>query len=733
MTYRDRQLEVARWDLQVTEASGHIHNELHGPTGNSVQAAEIQGGVHVYQTMVSALPIPCQLPPAVTHFTGRGEDVDQLDALLAGDSTCRPKAAVISAIAGTAGVGKTALAVHWGHRVRDQFPDGQLYVNLRGFDSAIPLSPEQVLDGFLRALDIPVQKIPKDIQALTGLYRAVLSNRRVLVVLDNAKSAEQVRPLLPNSQNCMVIVTSRNRLAGLVARDGATRIALDLLTPNDALALLRRIIGGHRVEAEPTAAAELVKRCACLPLALRITAERIATRPHLPLTQLAAELASEQHRLNVLAADDDEDTAIRAVFSWSYQALSPDAARVFRLLALHVGTSVSVATAAALTACTVAEVRYSLETLNSVHLIEESDHGRYRYHDLLRAYAAERVRVEDVDEERARAIVRMLRWYLYTANNACRTLIPQRAALVLDAPTDDCHPQLFHHAREALRWCRIERTNLVAAVQRAMTIEEYAIAWTLPVVLWDFFYLDMHSADWITAHSIGVKGAAQIRDRHGEAWSLVGLGLAHCRHETFEQALDYVERGMSVARELKDKQIGSFAMHVTGNIHMARGDLEGAVRHYQSALAAHRELGDRWWEAATLGNLAAAHWKLRQIKKSIEYARRAISLSRAISDQWIEGMALLYLGEANRKLGRLSDSMACAQRALVIHREFGHRWGEAHALYSLGKTASVMGQLSVVRPYWREALEIFEEISVSDAIKVRTRLRALEAQLGREK
>ncbi|MDQ3886766.1 MAG: NB-ARC domain-containing protein, partial [Actinomycetota bacterium] len=302
---------------------------LHAPTptamgrGASSQAhAPPTGSVPVPES------VPRQLPVDVRHFTGRVAELAKLDILLAQDDTARPAAMVISAVAGTAGVGKTALVVHWAHRVRDCFPDGQLFMNLRGYGPDSPMTAERALEGFLRALNVPVEQIPAGLEARAALYRSLLDGRRVLIVLDNASSAEQVRPLLPGSPSCRVVITSRSRLSGLIARDGASRVTMDLLPPAEAIALLRDVIGDNRVAAESEAAAELAKRCAYLPLALRIAAERAVTHPHVPLTDLTDELAVEHDRLDLFAADEEEDeaTALRAVFSWSYRALPAEAA-----------------------------------------------------------------------------------------------------------------------------------------------------------------------------------------------------------------------------------------------------------------------------------------------------------------------------------------------------------------------------------------------------------------------
>ncbi|GLW65119.1 hypothetical protein Arub01_33630 [Actinomadura rubrobrunea] len=379
---------------------------------------------------------PCQLPGAVRDFVGRTAERRALTRLL---DECG-RGAVIAVITGTAGVGKTALAVHWGRQMRDRFPDGQLYVNLRGADPEPPMPPRHALTQMLQAMGVPAAAIPTGLEQQAAQLRSLLEGRRVLVVLDNAADAGQVRPLLPGAPGCMTLVTSRNRLSGLVALDDAEPIGLDRPSPAEAVALLRRVLGDEQVDAEPEAAVELADRCACLPLALRVAAERAASRPpFLSLADVASELADERSRLDLLDADD-ERTSVRDVFSWSYAKLAPETARAFRLLALHPGPEIEVHAAAALLDEPLDDTRRLLTALVRVHLLEECGRDRYRYHDLLRIYAAERAREEESDEDRAAAVRRVLGWYFNTAD-AVRPLISSSGpSVALDTAGAACRP-----------------------------------------------------------------------------------------------------------------------------------------------------------------------------------------------------------------------------------------------------------------------------------------------------
>ncbi|ONI92319.1 hypothetical protein ALI22I_04450 [Saccharothrix sp. ALI-22-I] len=316
----------------------------------------------------------------VRGFVGRDAELAELDNLLS-----TGEAAVISAVAGTAGVGKTALAVRWAHRVRERFPDGQLYVDLRGYGPDQPVSPEDALAGFLRALDLEGAAIPQDLAERAARFRTLVARSRMLILLDNARTVEQLRPLLPGGSSCFVVVTSRDALAGLVAREGAHRLDLDRLPSEDAHRLLRELLG-DRVDAEPGAARALVERCARLPLALRITAELIRSRPTRGLSEFVDELSGQQGALDLLDADGDPHTAVRAVFSWSYRRLDAVAARVFRLLGLHPGHDADDHAAAALAGVSLRETRRALDMLRRAHLVDQISDGRYQPHDLLRAY-----------------------------------------------------------------------------------------------------------------------------------------------------------------------------------------------------------------------------------------------------------------------------------------------------------------------------------------------------------
>jgi DNA-binding SARP family transcriptional activator len=419
--------------------------------------------------------VPRQLPGDIRDFTGRDVTLAAMKALVPDEAEAAP---VIIAITGMAGVGKTALAVHFAHLAADCFPDGQLFVDLRGYAEAEPKSPTEALCGFLRALG--VREIPDDTQEAAALYRSLLAGRQMVLVLDNAADAGQLRPLLPGSPGCLVLITSRSRLPGLLARDGARPVVAEPLTSAEGAALLRKILGPSRVQSDLAAAAAIVERCACLPLALRIAAERAAHRPQLPLAALAGELAGEQRRLDTLTITEDADTSVRSVFSWSYRRLAPDAARMFRMLALHPGPDIGIAAAAALAGCTVANAARPLRALADAHLLSEVAVGRYQLHDLLRAYAAERAAADEPLVSCTAALRRVLTWYLHTA----------------DASDDG-----------PLAWCAAEYPDLMAAVRTAAAGED-TIPWKLPVVLACYLAICRRWAESVAAESVAAGSVA---------------------------------------------------------------------------------------------------------------------------------------------------------------------------------------------------------------------------------
>ncbi|ALG11841.1 ATP-binding protein [Kibdelosporangium phytohabitans] len=645
---------------------------------------------------------PRELPHDVPGFSGRTTELERLDSLR--------DAVGVAVVDGPAGIGKTALAVHWAHQVAAQFPDGQLYLNLRGFDPhQRPMSQADALRKLLGALGVNAQRIPADLDEQTRLFRSVVAGQRVLIVLDNARTAEQVRRLLPGHSTCFVVVTSRNRLEGLIAWDGAVRVNLDVLPQPDAIALVTEIVGEARVAAEPDACVELARLCGYMPLALRIVAERGAVHESLRLADMVRGLSAEHDRLDQLS-NGDEATAVRTVFSWSYNALQPEAARLFRLLGLHPGPEVSIAAAGALAGLAPAKARQLLDTLASAHMLEEVGRDRYRLHDLLRMYAAECALDSESEQDRDEAVRRVLSWYLYSADAAARLLAPQRRRAALPQVPDEQQPEAFGTYHEALTWFKAERANLVAATRQAEQTGEYAVAWKLPAALLGFFNLRKHWADWISVHKIALQAARKLADPYAEAWTLNSLGIAYYDLRWFTKAAEYFQRALQIRREIGDRYGEASTLDNLGNTLRKLRHFDESIECYQRALELFREISDRYGEGSALRNLGGAYRGLRRLDDAVEYYRQALQIWRELGERYGEGNTLSNLGDIHRKLGRSEQAIECYEKALRICREIDNRYGEGAVLDNLGDVCEDLERHEEAIRYYNQALRISQEI-----------------------
>jgi tetratricopeptide (TPR) repeat protein/transcriptional regulator with XRE-family HTH domain len=636
---------------------------------------------------------PCLLPPDVADFTGRSRHLRQLDALLAAPDGGRASAVVISAIAGTAGVGKTALAIHWAHRVRDRFPDGQLYVNLRGYAAGAPLRPIQALTGFLRALGVAAEQVPVELEQAAGLYRSLLADKHVLVVLDNAASPAQVRPLLPGSGGCLVLVTSRDRLAGLVARDGARRLSLEVLEASEAVALLARILGRERVVAEPQAAAELARVCGYLPLALRIAAANLTDQPHRSLAGYLAELQAGD-RLAALQVDGDEQAAVRAAFDLSYRRLAPETQRLFRLLGLVPGPDVTAAAAAALAETTLEEAGRLLARLAGVHLLAEHARGRYGFHDLLRAYAADRAHDEDAAAGREAALGRLLEWYLHSADGAARLLYPEKLRLPLPQAATGLPVAAFHDHAGAVAWLDAERANLVAVVQHAADQGPRPAAWLLADTLRGYFGLRVHAVDWLAVAEAGLAAAQADGDLRGQAAAHLSLTDALRCQDRCPQAIAHGTRAVALARRSGWLEGQATTLGSLGSVYWELGRLQEAADHYRQALAIDRQTGWRAGESVRLTNLSVVYRELGRLQEAADHYTEALAIDRELGARGGEAVDLGNLGETYHLLGRFGEALDHLARALALHREVGNREFEADTLRVLAEVHRDVGDHS---------------------------------------
>ncbi|MEV6948882.1 BTAD domain-containing putative transcriptional regulator [Streptomyces sp. NPDC051172] len=671
------------------------------------------------------VPRLAQLPADLPAFTGRHTELQQTLSLLPLHGGA-PATLVVCAIGGMAGIGKTALAVHLAHQVADRFPDGQLCINLRGFDPAGSVMPAQeAIRILLDALGVPPHRLPAGLEAQTALYRSVLAERKVLILLDNARDSEQVRPLLPGSPGCLVIVTSRNQLTGLVAGEGAHPLTLNQLTPADAHAFLARRLGEQRLAAEPEAVAEIVTRCALLPLALAVVAARAATHPDFPLTAIAEELRDSNDSLDAFAGDDIT-IDVRTVFSSSYETLSAPAARLFRLLSLPTGPDLSGPAAAALAGLTSRETRTLLVELTRAHLLAEHYPGRYTLHDLLRVYAGERAAAEEAPQERDLAVERLLSWYLHTADATYAHITPDRHRIDLEPLPPLCRPLSFTNHDQALDWCETERTNLLRAVHQAAACGQPGTAWRLTAVLWGFFHLRSHLDDWYDAARTGLSAARAAHDRPGEAQALSDTAAALRCANRYDEAIDHYLRAMAVFRDLKDARGRLRAMGNLGDAYLHAGQFARAAACSRRGLALGRAVGSSWGEGISLSNLGDAYQRLGRFDDALPCLEQALTVLRAGGNRWVEGVTLDVLGTVHHRLGDHDRAVEYYAQALATHRDVGNRWGEGHTLGHLGDVRLAAGQPEAAGDSWRQALEIFAEFGHPDAAKIEEKLRLLQ-------
>ena len=609
-------------------------------------------------------PVPAQLPLDAPGFSGRHEELAMLLEMLPAKSA-RPgdaspgdaspgdaspgdastdQTVPIVVISGTAGAGKTALAVRFGHQVAKRFPGGQLFVNLRGLDPGTPpMEPAEALRFFLDALGVPPYRIPADTEGRSALFRSALDGKRMLIVLDNARNVAQVRPLLPGSPGSLVVVTSRNEMTGLVAAEGAMPLTLDVLSFDEAREMLVRRLGRDRAAAEPEAADEIISSCARLPLALGIAVGRAASRPKRPLSELAAELRDARGRLDALEAGDAV-TNVRAVLSWSYDQLSEPAARMFRLLGVHPGPDISLSAAASLAAMARADAGAALRELSRTHMVAEYLPARFTFHDLLRAYAADQAERHDPAPERRAAVHRVLDHYLHTAMAASHRFSPHRSPLPLASPQPGVLPADVADKEQAMAWFDAEVPVLLALIAFAGANGFDTHAWQIPWTLGPFFNRRGRWQDYIATQLTALAASQRLGDT---------LALAHTHH-------------------------------LLGQVQLQMGNYEEADPNFREALDLFRELGDRANEAVVLNSLGSMLERQERYPEALAVALDALRMLKAVGHWWTQATLENGVGWLYAHLGQYDRALTHCQRALALHRDSGHRGGTADTLDSLG-------------------------------------------------
>jgi DNA-binding SARP family transcriptional activator/tetratricopeptide (TPR) repeat protein len=681
-------------------AAGPVLSRDAGPPGQSRAAGPVP--------RPAVAPVPRQLPGAVVHFVGRDRELDRLSALLA-----EPRDAagpvVISAIGGTAGVGKTALAVHWAHQAAGRFPDGQLYVNLRGYDPGPPIAPGDALAGFLRALGLPGQEIPAEVDERAAKYRSMLAGRRVLVVLDNARDSEQVRPLLPGTPACVTVVTSRSSLAGLVAHDGARRLELDLLAPGEAVGLLRALIG-ERAAIDPAATSALADRCGRLPLALRVAAERAAARPATPLADLVTELADEQRRLDFLGDGGDPRTTARSVFSWSYRQLDDAAARVFRQASAHPGADFDAYAMAALAGTTLEVTQRLLGLLARVHLIRPAGPDRYGMHDLLRAYAGELHAEHDEPVARRAALTRLFDHYLRVSVAAMDALFPGEHDSRYRIPPPEPPTPPVNTSGLARAWLDAQRATLVVVAGQAATQGWPRHAIMLASTLNHYLRSGGHWVEAVFVHWHALHAARVAGDLAAQAAAMIGIGAIDWEQGRWGQAAQQFEQARSQSRDIGDRRDEADALACMALADYQQGRSERALGRLERAVALYREVGNRPGEARALGDIGGIQMMKGRYGPAAVKLWRSLELARDAGNRPLEAQALTMLGAIAARLGHHGQGTAYQEQALAVFQDIGNPNGQADVHFRLGHVDWQQGRYHQARDHLRQALALYREI-----------------------
>jgi DNA-binding SARP family transcriptional activator/Tfp pilus assembly protein PilF len=721
--FRDARRQL-REELGIEPAAPlqRLHQQILAADPELAIAAVAEVGTGAAAMADPRWPLPAQLPHPVPDFTGRTAELDRLDALLAAGGGDAGTGVVITTITGTAGVGKTSLAVHWAHRVRGLFPDGQLYVNLRGFDpTGSAMKPAEAIRGFLDAFGVPPQQIPASLEAQAALYRSLLAGRRVLVLLDNAGHEDQVRPLLPGSPGSLVIVTSRDELPGLIVTEGARPVVVDLLSPREARQLLSRRIGDTRVMAETEAVDTITVLCARLPLALMLVAARAATHPDFRLAALAAELSEIGGSLDALGGED-QVTSVRAVFSWSYQRLSDPGRQLFRLLGLHFGPDISTPAAASLAGLPKEQIRPALAELARAHLVTERVPGRFTFHDLLRAYAAEVAHNHDPDDYRRMAMHRVLDHYLHTAYHADELLSPYRnRPFTLAEASAGVTPEILADQKQALAWFESEQAVLLATLRQEHGFDTYVwqLAWTLA----SFLEYQGHWRDWRDSLRLALEASSRLPDKTAQALSYHGLGRALVQLSSYDNARTHLQRALDLYGELGDIT-GQADVHMTLVVMVERQGLYSeALPHARQALDLFRAAGHDTGRARALNAVGWFHAQLGDYEQALVYCQQALGLQLQAHDHSRLAETYDSLGYAHRHLGHPAEATSCYEQAVSLYAELGDRYSEADTLIALGDACQAFGDSAAARISWQRALTILEQIDHPRAGQIRARIR----------
>lgn len=650
--------------------------------------------------------VPAQLPTDVAGFTGRTADLDQLDTI-AGTTQDGPTFVVVAAVGGAAGIGKTALVIHWAHRVRSRFPDGQLFCDLQGFTHGMaPVDPAGALERLLRALGVPGEQVPPELDDRAGLWRSTLAGRRMLIVLDNAATAAQVRPLLPGVPGCLALVTSRHRLASLEATH---TVSLDLLPASDALTLFTRTAGSHRLAvASPQLAADIVEQCGRLPLAIRIAAARLRSHPTWSLAELASRLRDHDQLLSELA-DDDGQRSVTAALDLSYQRLSADQRRMYRLAGPHPGSDLDPYAAAALTDTTLGHARRLLEQLHDAYLLQEPIPGRYAFHDLIRAHATKVATTVESEPDRRKALIRLLDLYRHTASVATDIAHPYLRKPNLHVPPADTPTPVLAGATAALAWLDLELPNLLAAAQLAATSGWHEHTVHLSTILDKHLRTSGHCPDVQTLNRQALAAARATGDRTGEMRALFGLAWGNVLEGEYDLAADQYQRLLEIGSATGNLTSQMDARNGFGDLLQRQGRYETASRNTERALEIAQAIGSVHGETWAMNGLGYQHLLLGELTRAFDDYRQSLTISQAAGDRICELYALLGLGHVDRRRARHARALSHYQHALEIAEEVGNHALRLSPLLGLGDIHRLQGRYRPAFGYYQQALDLVQE------------------------
>lgn len=707
------------------------HSDSHNDLSGEVHGAVVQAGRIDRVVVTGAAPAarltPRLLPPAIRDFAGRSTDLAAMDTLLPADDDT-DSTTVIATVDGAPGVGKTTLAVQWAHRVQHRFPDGTLFANLRGYGPSAPLDPLVVLAGFLRVLGVAPDAIPGELDAQSGMYRSLLAGRRVLIVLDNAASPQQVRPLLPGSPGCLVLVTSRSSMSGLIIAEAASQLTLDLFTPTDAQDLVRRIIGAPRATAEPTAVSSLIALCARLPLALRIACTRIAARRALTVADAVDDLTDGEDRLAELSARGDEHSAVDTVFDWSYSQLPRDLARTFRLLGVHPGGEFGVPAIAAVTGMTQHLSYRHMESLADLHLVEPAGRRRYRVHDLLHAYAAHRAATDEPETARVEALTQVVTWYAHTALVADRLVFPGLPTVPVSVVAVPPAVELADRD-QALAWLNGEVTTMMTALRTAVDHELLGPAMALAGTA---RFLTLRERSWLVtqeqAQSLGLRAARACGDVGVESFLLASQGDTLSRLGRLSEAEVAMSQELALAQRSGDGDRQRVALLGLGYVRMQQARWVDARVYYRRALPLARHSGDARSEAVVECNLSRIAANLGQFEVALAHATRERVLRHTAGDQVGEAWAVHDEAVAWQGLGDHERALDLAAAAIAQYEALtGTGRYRALVLCTAATSHEYQGRPTLARECLTRARELFTEVGDPRAEAVSRRLAAVGA------